>query len=733
MSPARTADAIPTVLILIVDDSEEDRTAIRLCLSEAACGAGVALRFSESEKGGAGLAAYRAETPACIVLDYNLPDMTGLKFLTRLRGPDGKIPVPVVMLTGSRDRSLPIAALQAGAQEYLPKRLLDTEMLWRAVQAARSRFVLLAERQRSETALAVSDHLLRVANERAGYERKLEQSNADLNILAAELVQARDAAQQANRAKSRFLSGMSHELRTPLNGILGNARLLRLEGGLQPAQLARVDSMLSAGSHLLEMIHCVLDLSEIETERVVLRTETVDLRAVVSACLDIVRHLAAEKGLALTLSVAADVPLLAAADPVRLRQILLNLLGNAVKFTNRGSIDLRLRTTADGASLRCDIADTGPGIPRQHRQTLFQDFVRVQQDGSRTAEGAGLGLALSSRLAALMGGQLGHIDNPGGGAIFWFELPLLAGGPPELHHDIAGAASFAVAAQQNPARKLHVLVVDDSEMNLDIAASFIRFMGHEVSCLGSGAEAVAALALTCFDMVFMDVQMPGMDGLEATRLIRALPGASGRVPIVALTAQVFTEQLDACRLAGMSGHLCKPFTEAALYATLTRCAPEAPEGRSAAIPATALAEAELPVMDADIFTANTRVLKPAAVIAYLEMIVGDASAVLSGLHSWDGAGAIGHDVLLATHKLAGNVGLLGFVRAADAARRFECAERNGAASARLLAESLAAALGLSIQEAERRLSAPGVRVDVRHSVTEGKVGGDVPSPPNPPS
>jgi PAS domain S-box-containing protein len=518
---------------------------------------------------------------------------------------------------------------------------------------------------------------------------------------AERLAEARDAAETANHAKSRFLAGMSHELRTPLNGILGNARLLRLEGGLQPAQMARVDSMLSAGSHLLEMIHCVLDLSQIETERMTVQAEPVALRVLANACLDMVRNLAQEKGLALNLSVAADVPAQAVADPVRLRQVLLNMLGNAAKFTRRGGIDLRLRTTGCGASLRFDVADTGPGIPQEKQRSLFQDFMRLQSGDGRAAEGAGLGLALSSRLAALMGGRLGHAENPGGGSIFWLELPLLAYEAAEAPREGAGAA-----APQDPSRKLCVLVVDDSEMNLDIAASFLHIMGHQVSCVGGGAEAVAKVAAEPFDVVFMDVQMPDMDGLEATRRIRALPGAAGQVPVIALSAQVFTDQLDACRQAGMSGHLGKPFTEAALYATLADYVPGAPpDRRSASLPAWGEVEADAPVIDLDVFRTNTRLLRPASVVSYLENIAASAGAVLSALRDWDGSAAIGVDVLQAAHKLAGNVGLFGFARAADAARRFERAARTGTPETRLLAESLAAALKLSIREADEQLAA----------------------------
>jgi PAS domain S-box-containing protein len=528
---------------------------------------------------------------------------------------------------------------------------------------------------------------------------------ARLSQQAERVVEARDAAERASQAKSRFLAGMSHELRTPLNGILGNARLLQMEGGLQPAQIARVDSMVSAGGHLLEMIECVLNLSEIETNRMALHAAPVDMRVVAKACLDMVRHMAVENGLALNLSVAADVPAEIMADPVRLRQILLNLLGNAAKFTLRGGIDLRLRTTATGTILRFDVADTGPGIPQEKRHRLFQDFSRLQGGDSRAVEGAGLGLALSARLAAVMGGQIGHAENPGGGSIFWLELPLLACEVAAELRQAPESATPDCAAKADPPRPLRVLVVDDSEMNLDIAASFIRLMGHEVVCVGSGEEAVSAVAATCFDVVFMDVQMPDMDGLEATRRIRALPSASATVPVIALTAQVFTEQLAECRRAGMSGHLAKPFTSAALFATLAGFVPGAPpDRRSDAVIARDLEVTEAPVIDLHVFNTNTRLLKPASVVSYLQSIVANAGVVLSALRAWDGSGEIHDDVLKAVHKLAGNVGLFGFARAANAARCFERAARSGTPEASGLAKSLAASLALSIREANERLA-----------------------------
>jgi PAS domain S-box-containing protein len=397
----------------------------------------------------------------------------------------------------------------------------------------------------------------------------LDETDAYIDRFSRHLVEARDRAERASRAKSRFLAGMSHELRTPLNGILGYAHLLHIEGGLTPAQGARVDAMLEAGKHLLEMITCVLDLSEIEADHLVLRPVELNVQAIAAACLDLVRPMADAKGLALIILPGPDMSPKLIADPTRLRQILLNLLGNATKFTSQGTVELRLRTLADGSTLRIEVADTGPGIPAEQRQRLFKDFERLDSDV--TAEGAGLGLALSARLASLMGGNLGHEDNPDGGSIFWLQLPLdTAPGPPLLIAADLDAPKVGIAPA--PLRALHVLIVDDVLMNRDIAASFLRSAGHTVICVEGGAEAVAAVATTDFDVVLMDVRMPGMDGLEATRRIRAQDGVRGQVPIVALTAQAFTEQVAACRAAGMDSHLTKPFDPDTLLAAVAQAA-----------------------------------------------------------------------------------------------------------------------------------------------------------------
>jgi signal transduction histidine kinase/CheY-like chemotaxis protein len=407
----------------------------------------------------------------------------------------------------------------------------------------------------------------------ASQAAELRDANTRLEDLARDLTCALDSAKHASLAKSRFLAGMSHELRTPLNGLLGYARLLRLDGNLNETQDGRVEAMLSAGAHLLDMIQRVLDLSEIESDRLKVKSAHVDVHATAMACLDIVRPTAVIKGLTLTLHAAPDTPPDIITDATRLRQVLLNLLGNAVKFTQSGAVEMRLSAgRAEVGGLRVDVLDTGPGIAPAERPFLFEEFERLQAAVSGAVEGSGLGLALSMRLAKLLGGRIGHEDNPQGGSIFWLELPCMAA---ETLPQAPASPAIAVLSGPLPQvaqRKLRVLVVDDIKMNLEIAGAFLTAAGHDVSFADGGAKAVAAATDTDYDVIVMDVRMPEMDGLEATRHIRALPPPRGLVPIVAMTAQAFSEQVVECHLAGMNGHVTKPFAPEVLCAAVREAA-----------------------------------------------------------------------------------------------------------------------------------------------------------------
>jgi CheY-like chemotaxis protein/HPt (histidine-containing phosphotransfer) domain-containing protein len=411
-------------------------------------------------------------------------------------------------------------------------------------------------------------------------------------------------------------------------------------------------------------------------------------------CLDLIRPAADAKRLALGIAVAPGARQKLVTDPTRLRQVLLNLLGNAVKFTSHGTIDVCLRPTADNTALRIEIADTGPGVPAEECQRLFRDFERPDADST---EGAGLGLALSARIAALLNGRLGHDDNPNGGSIFWLELPSNTALPSP-----PAAPPNTDALTPTPS-VLHVLVVDDVAMNRDIAGSFLRAAGHRVTCVEGGAEAIAAVGTIDFDVVLMDVRMPEMDGLEATRRIRAIDGERGRVPIVALTAQAFTEQVAECRKAGMDSHLPKPFGPDTLLTAVLRAAASKP-ARGESVPATptvlpmgAVIGSDLVVFNPTVFELTSFYLTPEAVSSYMEAIAERGEALLRGLRGPDALVHTGEDLAEAAHTIAGSAGMFGFERLTAVGRRFERAVQAGAVEAPALADGLSAALEVTLQ------------------------------------
>lgn len=542
--------------------------------------------------------------------------------------------------------------------------------------------------------LDVTDQVRAAAALQCHAEREraaVEATNAKLERLASSLAAARDEAERANRAKSRFLAGMSHELRTPLNGILGYAQLLAQEGGLNPTQSGRVGCMLTAGQHLLDMVNQVLSLAEVEAGQTGLRLTEVDPATLARHCLELMRPAAEANGLALHFTADPDVPAKLSTDATRLRQILLNILANAVKFTSSGSVAVHVAVEAD--TLRIAVADTGPGIKPDKRHRLFQDFDRL--DTEDTIEGAGLGLALSSQLASALGGSLCHADNPGGGSRFTLELPI-ARLPSVSVPDHAPGKDRA-----GPCLSRRILIVDDVLMNRDIAGSFLRAAGHGVAFAASGGEAIAFAEDNDLDMILMDVRMPGMDGLEATRRIRAWTGPRGQVPIVALTAQAFADQIEDCRKAGMNAHLTKPFTPEALLDVIsqTLAGPACPQPNPVATRSTqppdmpsdaTVLGGDRPVLDNDVFDRTASLLDPAALGGYLESVALHGRALAAALRL---PGPVGNEaVATAAHTLAGSAATLGFDRMAYLCRDLEHAIDIGAPDV----DGLAAALAIAI-------------------------------------
>ncbi|MFZ1426607.1 MAG: ATP-binding protein, partial [Geminicoccaceae bacterium] len=377
---------------------------------------------------------------------------------------------------------------------------------------------------------------------------------------AARVAQAR--AEAGERAKAQFLAAMSHEIRTPMTGVLGMADLLAASP-LPPQQRAYVGTIQTSGRHLLSVINDILDFSRIGAGGLTLERIDFSLAQVLEQAQSIMAPQAVDRGLTLTFEVADDVPPVLIGDSTRLRQILVNLIGNGLKFTREGGVDVRVRATpaVDGkVTVRFEVRDTGIGIPLERQAELFRPFMQVDHSTTRVYGGSGLGLAICRELVMLHGGQIGVTSEPGRGSLFWFELPL-ATGCPSMAEKAAPSAPVAV-------RPLHVLVAEDVAVNRDLLEAGLTHAGHRVELVPNGAEAVAAVARKRFDVVLMDVQMPVMDGIEATRRIRALPPPAGIVPIMALTASLLEAERLHCVSAGMNLVLGKPIVWPELLGTL---------------------------------------------------------------------------------------------------------------------------------------------------------------------
>jgi signal transduction histidine kinase/CheY-like chemotaxis protein len=377
-----------------------------------------------------------------------------------------------------------------------------------------------------------------------------ERISSELHTRNLALDASRLAEREANQAKSAFLANMSHEIRTPMNGIIGCTDIL-LDMSPSPDQRRYLDMLRDAEELLLGIINDILDFSKLETTHVRLQSVPVELASAMEGAVALLRSQAVEKGLTITSAIDPALPAWVMGDPARVRQILLNLLGNAVKFTQKGGVALAVeRLAADGpARIRFSVSDTGIGIPEERRHLLFRDFSQVHE--STAYGGTGLGLAICKRLAEAMGGEIGVESEAGRGSRFWFTLPLAE---PETRSSPA-PAEIATPAGQVSAR---VLVAEDVEVNQIIIERMLTRAGHHVTLVPDGAAAVAAVQSRPFDMVLMDMRMPVMDGVAATEAIRALPGPERAIPIIGLTANATPEDAARCREAGMNDHLIKP-------------------------------------------------------------------------------------------------------------------------------------------------------------------------------
>jgi signal transduction histidine kinase/ActR/RegA family two-component response regulator len=382
--------------------------------------------------------------------------------------------------------------------------------------------------------------------------RRLE---AKLRARTEAAIKARRLAEEATGAKSRFLSMMSHEMRTPLNGVAGFAELLAARADLCPDAVQQVERIRRSSDSLLGLVDDILDFSRGDLEVVV---APFSLATVVVDAVEAAREGADAKGLTLALEGDLAPEVRHMGDARRIRQVLRHLLSNAVKFTPSGMVSVKLSTDAGAATIT--IADSGPGLPQHLLGALFDAFSQADATIGRAHEGAGMGLALSRRLAGLMGGDVDGANRPEGGAIFTLRLPL------QRTEDTEPAPSAEIETDRSP----RVLVVDDHQTNREVACRMLEAIGCEFAIACDGLEAVEAARIAPYDLILMDVRMPNMDGLAATRTIRALPGAAAGVPIVAMTADAMPEDVVRCLAAGMDAHLAKPVSMERLCEILNR-------------------------------------------------------------------------------------------------------------------------------------------------------------------
>ncbi|MEI6415265.1 MAG: response regulator, partial [Pseudomonadota bacterium] len=455
-----------------------------------------------------GLDAIRQEPPDVVLLDLSLPDSSGIATVRTLRAVAPNL--AIIVLTGHDDDALADTALEAGAQDYLVKGQFDQEALRRAIRHAIVR-----------------------------------------NRLESELQSARKAADVANSAKGNFLANMSHELRTPMNGVLGMLELVA-DTPLTVDQRQYVELAQDSARGLLLLLNEVLDFSKIEAGRMTLEAVAFEPRKILSGTVQMLSIQAREKRLEVGLEIDERIPEGLLGDPTRLRQILVNLLGNAIKFTSEGRVMVQAELStqdADGALLTFGVKDTGIGIAREKQATIFDAFTQADTSMTRRFGGTGLGLAICSHLVGLMGGRIWVESEPGQGSVFRFSA----------HFGLTG--STRITGQPTSETRvpdethLTLLLVEDNKINRKFATAVLTKAGHAVTTAQDGEEAVTMALAGRFDVILMDIEMPKLDGFGATRAIRA---TGNETPIIALTAHAMTGFREDCLAAGMTDYLTKP-------------------------------------------------------------------------------------------------------------------------------------------------------------------------------
>jgi len=411
--------------------------------------------------------------------------------------------------------------------------------------------------QSDQEFIASSAHLAALAIGRTRYEKKMQEE--------------RDRAERANKAKSDFLAMMSHEIRTPMNGILGMANLM-LEGDMPLVQRNQVETIRQSGKILLAVLNDILDLSRMEAGHFAINSETFDIRRSIRQTIGLWESACVEKELGLNTSIGPEVPTLVKGDPIRIEQVLSNLLNNAIKFTDTGEVGLSVYSTqAEGAltRLRVEIRDTGIGISLADRQQIFEPFTQADGSSTRRFGGSGLGLSICQRLVDAMGGEIGVESVVGKGCLFWFELPLMLANVDTVPSGLRQIERPTPIAASS-GRVIKLLVAEDNELNQALLMAFLARAGYDITFVDDGRKAVEAVRASNFDLVLMDIHMPGMDGIEACRQIRELDTSNANLPIIAVTANAMPGDRERYLGLGMNDYVSKPIDTVQLQSIISR-------------------------------------------------------------------------------------------------------------------------------------------------------------------
>jgi len=518
-------------LILIVDDNANNLQVLGNILS--ARGFKIALATNGQEA----IDFVEKQVPDLIFLDIMMPDMNGFEVCEKMKEKDKAKDIPIIFVSALSNPTNKVKAFEVGGVDYVTKPFNMSEIIARAN-------VHLKLKVTQEECVKTNIRLFKEIGER----QKLEE----------DLRKAKEIAEDSTRTKSEFLASMSHEIRTPMNGIIATASLLK-STNLDETQRDYLEIIDFSANNLLTIINDILDISKIEAGQITLESIDFNLHNIIYETVKLLRAKAEEKEIRFSGHIHESVPLYAKGDPIRFKQIIINLLNNAIKFTHKGSVTIDVETIESGQKQRkylIKVIDTGIGIPENAKDKIFNDYIQADPATTRLYGGTGLGLSISKKLVELMNGEIGFESTENEGSTFWFTCVFDIGKEPP--YDL----EYSSPSQNGNLNKLYVLVAEDNLVNQKVAIATLKKMGCRIEIADNGKIAYDLHRINRYDVILMDVQMPVMDGFESTKLIREYEKQQRfekKVKIIAMTANAMKEDRLRCLESGMDEYISKPF------------------------------------------------------------------------------------------------------------------------------------------------------------------------------